>query len=163
MKRIALLVSLVGILAAAPLRAEFRQVNITAFGMDCATCAHAMSVSIQKIPGVESVNVGINRGLVTVTLKPGNTVTMEQIRKAILNDAFTPKEAHIVAVGQLVSQNGKLQFRVAGTNETFPVASTPQQSWQPQVSQTVTVNGLISASGTLLITSVSGEPNPKGS
>lgn len=34
MKRLALLVSLLGILAAAPLRAEFRQINITTFGMD---------------------------------------------------------------------------------------------------------------------------------
>lgn len=157
MKRIALLVSLVGILAAAPLRAEFRQINITAFGMDCATGAHAMSVSIQKIPGVESVNVDINRGLVTVTLKPGNTVTMEQIRKTILNDAFTPKEARVVAVGQLVSQNGKLQFKVAGANDVFPVAPTPHKSWQKQVGQTVTVSGLISTSGSLQITSASGQ------
>lgn len=157
MKRIALLVSLAGILAAAPLWAEFRQINITAFGMDCATCAHAMSVSIQKIPGVESVHVSINRGLVTVTLKPGNTVTMEQIRKAILNDAFTPKEARVVAVGQLVSQNGKLQFKVAGANDVFPVAPTPHKSWQKQVGQTVTVSGLISTSGSLQITSASGQ------
>ena len=155
MKRIALLVSLVGILAAAPLQAEFRQINITAFGMDCATCAHAMSVSIQKIPGVESVKVSTNWGLVTVMLKPGNTVRMEQIRKAILNDAFTPKEARVVALGQLVFQNGKAEFKISGTNETFPVASTPHQSWQQQVGHELTVSGLISASGTLQITSVS--------
>ena len=155
MKRIALLVSLVGILAAPPLRAEFRQINITAFGMDCATCAHAMSVSIQKIPGVESVHISINRGLVTVMLKPGNTVTMEQVRKAILNDAFTPKEAHVVAVGQLVSQSGKLKFKVAGANDVFPVASTPHKSWQSQVGRELTVNGLLSTTGTLQITSVS--------
>lgn len=34
MKRLALLVSLAAILAAAPLHAEFRQINITTFGMD---------------------------------------------------------------------------------------------------------------------------------
>ncbi|GEM_PF-2699933 len=34
MKRLVLLVSLVGILAAAPLCAEFRQIDITTFGMD---------------------------------------------------------------------------------------------------------------------------------
>jgi hypothetical protein len=34
MKRIVLLVSLIGLLAAAPLQAEFRQINITTFGMD---------------------------------------------------------------------------------------------------------------------------------
>ncbi len=34
MKRIFLLASLVFVLAAAPLRAEFRQIDITTFGMD---------------------------------------------------------------------------------------------------------------------------------
>ena len=34
MKRIALWVSLIGILAAAPLRAELRQIDLTTFGMD---------------------------------------------------------------------------------------------------------------------------------
>jgi len=34
MKRLALLVSLAAILAAAPLQAEFRQIDITTFGMD---------------------------------------------------------------------------------------------------------------------------------
>jgi hypothetical protein len=34
MKRLTLLVSLAAILGAAPLRAEFRQIDITTFGMD---------------------------------------------------------------------------------------------------------------------------------
>lgn len=155
MKRIALLISLVGMLATVPLHAELRQLNITTFGMDCATCAHAMTVSIQKIPGVESVHVNINRGLVTVMLKPGNTVTMEQIRKAILNDAFTPKQARVVAVGELVHQGGKLQFRVTGSNEVFPVTAMLNKSWQQQVGHELTIHGLVSASGTLQIASVS--------
>lgn len=161
MKRLVSLVLLAGTLGAAPLRAEFRQINITVFGMDCATCAHAMSVSIQKIPGVESVNVNINRGLVTLTLKPENTVTMEQIRKAILDDAFTPKDARVVVVGELASKNGNLEFKVAESNDIFSVAATRQDSWQQKIGHELTVNGLISAPakrgdlGTLQIASVS--------
>lgn len=119
-----------------------------------------MSVSIGKIAGVESVHVFLNKGLVDIKLKPGNTVKIDQIRKAIENDAFTPKAARVVAVGQIISQGGKLQFKLAGTNETFPIAHTPHKSWQSQTGHAVTVNGLISAasgeSGTLQITSVSG-------
>lgn len=167
MKRLLSLVLLAGILGAAPLRAELRHVDMTVFGMDCATCAHAMSVSIQKIPGVESVNVNINRGLVTVTLKPGNTVTMEQIRTAILDDAFTPKGAQVVVIGELASQDGKLQFKVADSNEIFPVAATQHDSGLQQVGHELTVNGLISApakrgeSGRLQIKSVSGQTAAK--
>ncbi|MDE3180969.1 MAG: hypothetical protein KGM47_15085 [Acidobacteriota bacterium] len=114
-----------------------------------------MSVSIGNISGVESVHVLLNRGLVDVKLKPGNMVKSEQIRKAIKDDAFTPKDARVVVIGQLASQAGKLQFKVAGTNEIFPVASTPHKSWQSQVGRELTVDGLISTTGTLQITSVS--------
>jgi copper chaperone CopZ len=121
-----------------------------------------VSVSIGKISGVKSVKVFLNKGLVDVNLKPGNTVKLEQIRKAILDDAFTPKNAQVVVVGELLSQSGKLHLKVAGTDEVFPVASTPHKSWQNQVGHELSVNGLISAptstskSGTLQITSVSG-------
>lgn len=94
-----------------------------------------MSVSIGKIAGVESVHVFLNKGLVDIKLKPGNTVTLGAIRKAIENDAFTPKDARVVVAGELVPQSGKRQFKVTGTNETFPLASTPHKSWQTQVGQ----------------------------
>lgn len=120
-----------------------------------------MSVSIKKLPGVESVHVLLNKGLVDVQLKPGNMVRIEQIRKAIEHDAFTPKDAQVVVVGELVSQNGKLQLKVAGTDETFLVASTPHKSWQKELGRKLTFNGLISApaklgeSGTIQIMGIS--------
>lgn len=120
-----------------------------------------MSVAVKKIPGVETVTVSLNKGLVSIKLAPGNKVRMDQIRKAILDDAFTPKEAKIAAIGKLVSENGKPQFKVTGTDETFPVASTPHPSWQKYVGRNVTVDGLLAApaegteGGNLQITSVS--------
>jgi hypothetical protein len=102
-------------------------------------------VSIRKIAGVESVNVSLKDGLVSIKLAPANRVRMDQIRKAILDDAFTPKNAKVVAIGRLVSENGKLQFSVAGTNETFPVATTPHQAWQKYVGRAVPVEGLLAA------------------
>jgi hypothetical protein len=126
-----------------------------------------VSVAVKKFPGVESVNVSLNNGLVGIKLVPGNTVRLDQIRKAILNDAFTPKDANVVAVGKLVSEGGKLRFVVAGTNETFPVASTQHQSWQKYIGREVTVNGLLAApakgteAGALQVSSVSTIPQTK--
>lgn len=107
------------------------------------------------------MKVYLNKGLVDIRLAPGNKATIAEIRKAIRNDAFTPKSATVSAVGKLVSKGGKLRFKVAGTNETFPVVSTSHQSWQKDVGQEVTVNGLLGVpvngteGGTLQITSVS--------
>ncbi|PYV15801.1 MAG: hypothetical protein DMG21_13940 [Acidobacteria bacterium] len=44
--------------------------------------AHAVSVAIKKIPGVENVNVSLNKGPASIAPAAGNTVKMEQMRKA---------------------------------------------------------------------------------
>lgn len=123
-----------------------------------------MSVSIKKIAGVESVDVSLKQGLTSIRLKPGNTVGLDQVRKAIQADAFSPREARITAVGELSSSNGKTVFKVAGTGEAFPVEHTPHASWEKEFRRAVEVRGLISAPsnrtelGTLQITEVSEEP-----
>src|SRR6185437_13877573 len=57
---------LAGLLAFASLsaHAQYEQVNLTVFGMDCAPCAHAIHVSMKGIPGVNTVDVDLNTGLV---------------------------------------------------------------------------------------------------
>lgn len=90
------------------------------------------------------MNVSLKQGLVSIALKPGNTVTLQQVRKAIEDDAFTPKEARVVVVGELAPSGGKLQFKIARTNEVFPVEPTPHASWQKQTGRALLVNGLIS-------------------
>lgn len=116
------------------------------------------------------MNVSLKSGLVSITLTPGNSATLAEIRKAILNDAFSPKEAQVVAVGELVSQNGKLYFRVARSNELFPVAAPTHMShmpWENEVGHTVLATGLIPApakgteGGALQVVSVSPLPKTK--
>lgn len=92
------------------------------------------------------MNVSLKHGLVSITLKPGNTVTLEQVRKAIKDDAFTPKEARVVAVGELAPASGKLQFKIARTNEVFAVEPTPHALWQKQTGKSLLVSGIISES-----------------
>lgn len=90
------------------------------------------------------MNVSLKQGLVSIALKPGNTVTLEQVRKAIKDDAFTPKESRIVAVGELAPAGEKLQFKIARTGEVFPVEPTPHALWQKQTGKPLLVNGIIS-------------------
>lgn len=103
------------------------------------------------------MKVSLKEGLVTIALNPGNTVTLEQVRKSIKDDAFTPKDARVVVVGQLTDANGKLAFKVSGTNEMFPVSHTAHASWGKKAGKELSITGLISTpakaseSGTLEI------------
>jgi copper chaperone CopZ len=43
------------------------------------TRALAVDVALKKVAGVESVEVSLKKGLATVRLKPGNTVSVAQL------------------------------------------------------------------------------------
>src|ERR1700760_4123685 len=93
----------VGFLALSTLaaHAEYEQVNLTVFGMDCAPCAHAIHVSMKGIQGVDTVDVDLNTGLVKIKLNPGNNAAMRQFNQAVEKNGFTHKDANIVARGTL--------------------------------------------------------------
>jgi copper chaperone CopZ len=78
-------------------------------------------VALKGVNGVDSVQVSLNQGLATLTLKDGNTVTMKQLQDAIAKNGFTTKQANVVAVGQLISKADKLMLHVSGSNEEFPL------------------------------------------
>ena len=55
------------------------------------TCAHVVDVALKRVAGVESVEVSLNKGLATVKLKPGNTVSVPQLWELIHKNGYTPK------------------------------------------------------------------------
>ena len=79
---------------------------------------------MQKVDGVEKVEVRLNQGLTSLDLKSGNKITLAQLRSVIRNNGFVSKEATITAAGRLDAN----AFRVSGTNETLTVAGTLVQT-----------------------------------
>jgi copper chaperone CopZ len=112
------------------------------------TCAHVVSVALKKVVGVESVEVSLNKGLATVKLKPGNTVSVPQVWELIHNKGYTPKTTTVSVRGELVSVQGRLQLKISGTKDTLPLVADPNnsQAYTEAVSktgQTVTIQGLM--------------------
>jgi len=80
---------------------------------------------MKKVPSVAQVRVSLNDGLTILELKPGNTMTVAQIRQVIKNNGFVSKEASVVAAGALATD--RKIFVVSGTNETLPVTFEPER------------------------------------
>ena len=102
-------------------------------------------MALKGINGVESVDVSLNKGLATVTLRPGNNVTMEQLQHAITKNGFTTKQSTISVVGMLFSENGRLELRVSGSNESFHLVPQNQQTadFRQLNGKTVSVEGVV--------------------
>jgi len=125
-------------------QAEYEQVNLTVFGMDCAPCAHAIHVSMKGIQGVNTVDVDLNTGLVTIKLSPGNSATMRQFNEAVERNGFTHKDANIIAKGKLNGTATAPFLEVAGTQDRYalsPVAGGADIA--ALLGKTVTVAGVL--------------------
>jgi copper chaperone CopZ len=107
------------------------------------TCAYAVRVAIMKVPGVESADVSLNKGLATVKLKPGNTIRPSQFWEAIRKNGNTPKTTRVTVRGEVLS--GGAQVRVTGSGETFEVKLTPATAQRIKASagKTVTLEGTL--------------------
>ena len=87
-----------------------------------------MRVAVQKLSGVESVNVSLERAVTDIQLRPGNSITLEQLRTIIKNNGFTAKEATVTVVGKLIERGGHPALDVSGTNTVILLVVDPTQS-----------------------------------
>lgn len=79
---------------------------------------------MQKVAGVEKVEVRLNQGLTVLDLKPGNSVTLASLRQAIRNSGFATPEARVIALGTVSMDAGRVVFEVSGSRERFPLVAS---------------------------------------
>jgi len=124
--------------------AQYQQVNLTVFGMDCAPCAHAIHVSMKGIKGVDKVDVDLNTGLVTIKLDPANNAAMRQFNEAVERNGFTHKDAIVVVRGKLTGTVAAPMLEVTGTTDRYALASSGAHAdVAALLGKTVTVNGTL--------------------
>ena len=81
-----------------------------------------MRVAIQKLDGVASVEVSLERANTALELRAGNRVTLAQLRQIIKDKGFVSKEATVRLVGTLVERDGQPAVAVTGTDVVMIIA-----------------------------------------
>jgi copper chaperone CopZ len=92
------------------------------------TCAHVVDVSLRKVPGVETVDVSLNKGLATVKLKAGNTVSVPQLWQLLHEKGYTPKGTIVSVRGELVGKQERPQLKVVGTKDVLDLTADPKNA-----------------------------------
>lgn len=79
---------------------------------------------MQKVDGVQSVQVSLKEGVTTLELRPENKVTLAQLRTVIKNNGFVSKEAQVIARGSVDAKG----FVVEGSGERLSTVTPPASS-----------------------------------
>ncbi len=124
--------------------AQLREVEQTVFGMDCAPCAYALEQGMKAFEGVETVSVSLNEGLVALTLRPGNDVTLQEIREAIRESGFSAETATITVSGTLAREDGQwVLTSTSGTRYLLEQPATKVSDVDSSAPEQVTVTGTV--------------------
>ena len=109
------------------------------------TCAYAVRVNISKLPGVESVDVTLNRGRGRVELKPGNKVRIEQIWEKVMKNGNSPRETRVAAEGKILSSGDKLQIEIVSGSRPYDLIgdSGLLERLKASAGQRVTMEGIL--------------------
>ena len=107
------------LLATEPLRAEYLRIELKVYGLDCELCARGVGASVQKLAGVESVNVSLKTGLLEIALTRGNTFKMSDLRKRIRQNGFRSMDAKVTAIGRFTGS----RFEVLGSGESYDLGN----------------------------------------
>jgi hypothetical protein len=85
-------------------------------------------VALGKLDGVIAVDVTLKRGVAHINLKPGNALTVAQLRQTIKDAGYTSGAAVVAAVGRLSGGGRQKVLSVTGTPMSFvlaPATGTP--------------------------------------
>jgi copper chaperone CopZ len=124
-------------LAALPLAAEFRSVEMGVGGLDCASCAGSVERALRRIRGVESASFRLADSTAVLALKAGNTVALDQVRDALKGLGYTPKDAKVSARGVMEDAG----FKVTGPDRVYKLDG----GTAPARGKEVTIEGTVPA------------------
>jgi mercuric ion binding protein len=65
------------------------QYQLRVDGLACPFCAYGIEKELNRTDGVESLDIDINAGIVTVTMADGATITEDQAKQIIEDAGFT--------------------------------------------------------------------------
>ena len=102
------LISLAALAIISPSRAEAqdKKIELKIMGMDCAISALGVRVAVQKVDGVESVQLSLERAEADIRLKPENHVSLDQFRRIVKGNGFEPREAKVTVSGSYATLAG---------------------------------------------------------
>lgn len=76
-------------------------------------------MAVRKLEGVQSVDVSLNEGVATMELTAVNSITIEQLRSAIRDQGFSPRETTLTLSAEIQSRGDGFVAVLPGSQVTY--------------------------------------------
>ncbi len=102
-----------------PLEGEIARCTISVDGLVCPFCAYGLEKKLKKLDGVRSLDISLNEGTATLSVTQGKNLRPADIRSAVEEAGFTPREISITVVGTLSIEGRKVFLRLRGAEGKY--------------------------------------------
>ena len=109
------------LLLAASAPAQFLSFEIEFTDSGCVPCTESMQSRLERIRGVESASINLEKGLIRLDLVEGNRVRLGPLRARVTQDGTKIQMMSFAAKGAVEERNGTKVFVPGGLNSAFPV------------------------------------------
>ncbi len=90
---------------------ESRQIKVTILGMSCPFCAYGVEQKLKKLDGVEKLEVVLQTGIATITMKDSADVSNEVLMKTVKDAGFEAAR---------IERNFESEYPDVGTEKPAP-------------------------------------------
>jgi len=114
-------------------------------GLVCTFCAYNLEKKLKRIESVEDLKILVNAGLAEFKIKEGKSIDVDEIKKAVKDGGFTPREMFVTLKGKIEEFGGRMNLIVGDDrfilkyNEILKEIITSEKA-QDKI---VTVTGLV--------------------
>jgi hypothetical protein len=110
------------VFAVASARAEFLRVEVAFQGTDCISCTESLQGRLERVRGVETVTLDLDRSVVTMQLEAANKVRLAPLLSRITQDGTKISRTEVVVRGTITRQDEGYRFQPAGLREVYRLA-----------------------------------------
>lgn len=100
-------------------QAEFRRIEVNFQPTDCVSCTESLQGRLERVRGVASVEMDLDRSVVTLVLEAGNQVRLTPLLSRITQDGTKIVRTDAVVRGMILGEGEKLRFQPAGLKQSY--------------------------------------------
>ncbi len=107
------------VLAPAALQAQIHTLTVSVDGLACPFCAYGVEKKLKRVEGVESMDIRMNEGTVTISAREGLSIDIKQVPRAIRDSGFSMREIKALATGVVKRDGQGLFLQYGGADDVF--------------------------------------------
>ncbi|MFQ5963750.1 MAG: heavy-metal-associated domain-containing protein [Candidatus Scalinduaceae bacterium] len=91
---------------------ETGKVQVKLDGLVCTFCAYNLEKKLKRIEAVEDLKILVNAGLAEFKIKEGKSIDVDEIKKAVKDGGFTPREMLVTLKGKIEEFGGRMNLKI---------------------------------------------------